>query len=99
MDATELGCAHQPLSVDASAGWARIQGVFGCFQEGRAEIECLDEAGEVQRRIDLGPASPLRALAVDGLARLDAGTRLMRLSLFAEDGSYIGALASHVLQI
>ncbi len=97
VDATELGCVHQPLSVDVNAGWARIQGLFGCFQEGRAEIECLDEAGDRLSRVDLGAVSPLRALAVDGLARLDAGTRLIRLSLFAEDGSYIGALASHVL--
>ena len=94
VDATDLGCVHQPLSVDMDAGWARIRGVFGCFAQGRAEIECLTEAGDALCRIDLGAVSPLRALTIDVQTRLDAGTRLIRLNILNEDGSYLGALAS-----
>lgn len=94
VDASELGCVHQPLSVDVNDGWARARGVFGCFAQARAEMECLNAAGETLRRLDLGAVSPLRALIVDGQTRLDAGTRLIRLSVFDDDGNFMGALDS-----
>ena len=91
---TDVCCVHQPLRVEAQDGWARIQGVFGCFVAGRAEIECLDEAGEVLSQIDLGPVSPLRALHVDEVARQNDATVLYRLNILDADGSYAGTLAS-----
>ena len=97
VDVTDVGCVHQPLTVDANDGWARIRGVFGCFVEGRAEIECLDEAGEALTQIDLGPASPLRALHVDAVTSLNAATSLLRVNILDTDGTYSGTLAS-VLQ-
>ncbi|MDE2853463.1 MAG: DUF4380 domain-containing protein [Chloroflexota bacterium] len=97
VDVNEVGCAHQPLSVALTDGGARIRGVFGCFLVGRAEIECLDEAGQILSRIDLGAASPLRALHVDARARMDAGARLMRLRIVDADGADAGTLASLML--
>ncbi|MCY3831551.1 MAG: DUF4380 domain-containing protein [Chloroflexi bacterium] len=97
VDVTDVGCAHQPLRVDIDGGWARLNGVFGCFHAGRAQIECLDEAGKVLNQIDLGPVSPLRALRVDAVAQLNASTRRIRVNILDADGTYAGALASVVL--
>jgi len=94
---TDVGCVHEPLTVDVNDGWARIQGVFGCFLAGRGEIECLDEAGGVVGKIDLGPVSPWRALTVDGQTRLDTATRLIRLNILDADSTYIGTLDSVVM--
>ena len=94
VDVTDVGCVHQPLSVDVNDGWARVQGVFGCFHAGRAEIACLDEAGDVVSRIDLGPVSPLHALYLDLAAPLNAATNLVRLNILDADGAYAGTLAS-----
>ena len=91
---TEVGCIHQPLGVEIKDGWARIQGIFGCFQEGRGEIECLDEAGGVVGNIALGPVSPWRALHLDAVAPLNAATSLVRLNILDADDSYAGTLAS-----
>ena len=97
IDVTDVGCAHQALSVEARAGRARIRGVFGCFVEGGAEIEFLDEAGEALSQLDLGPVSPLRALHVDAVAPLNAATSLARLNILDADDSYAGTLASVML--
>ncbi|MCY4073034.1 MAG: DUF4380 domain-containing protein [Chloroflexi bacterium] len=97
VDVTELGCAHQPLTVDLRDGWARIRGVFGCFLAGRAEVECLDEAGEIRSQMDLGPVSPLSVLRVDAVAKVEEGTALIRINLLDADGSYTGTLASRVV--
>ena len=97
VDVTALGCVHQPLTVGVSDGWARIRGVFGCFLDARAELECLDEAGEVLGRLDLGPVSPLSALRVDALAKVEHGTVLIRINVLDEDGTYSGTLASRVV--
>lgn len=94
VDVGPVGCAHQPLTVAVTDGWARVQGVFGCFFAGRGEIECLDEAGNVLSQIDLGPVSPLRALIVDAQARLNADTRLARVNVLDAAGTYVGTLAS-----
>ena len=93
IDVADVGCMHQPLAVDVDAGWARIQGVFGCFLDGRAEIECLDAAGEVVSRVDLGPVSPLRALHVDVSARVEDCASQIRLNILDADGKPAGALA------
>ena len=94
VDVSDVGCVHQPLSVDVNDGWARIQGVFGCFLEGRAEIECLDEAGSELDKNELGQVSPLRALHFDAFAKLDTATRLIRVNILDADGTYSGTLAS-----
>ncbi len=94
VDVTDVGCVHQPLSVDVNDGWARIQGVFGCFHAGRAELECLDDTGDVLSRIDLGPVSPLAALNVDTVARLGDRTSRICLNILDADGTCAGTLAS-----
>ena len=94
VDVSDVGCVHQPLSVDVNGGWARIQGVFGCFVEGRAEIECLGEAGETVSKVDLGPVSPLRALNIDALVKFEERTLLIRLNTLDEEGTYTGTFAS-----
>ncbi len=94
---SDVGCVHKSLSVDVADGWARIQGVFGCFLAGRGEIECLDEADGLVGKIDLGPVSPLRALHIDAFAKLDTATRLIRVNILDADGNYTGALASVML--
>ena len=97
VEVTEVGCAHRPLTVDVAEGWARIRGVFGCFLDGRAEIECLDEAGEILSQLDLGPVSPLRALNVDAFTCVGERALLARLNLLDSDSSYVGTLASIML--
>ena len=97
VDVTDLGCVHQPLAVDFRDGWARIQGVFGCFVDGRAEVDCLNEAGSVVDRIDLGSASPFAVLHVDTVVRLHDAARLVRLNILDSDGTYSGTLASKVV--
>ncbi len=97
VDVSDIGCAHQPLSVAVAEGRARIRGVFGCFLEGRAEIEFLDEAGKVLSQMDLGPVSPLRALHVDTQARIPDGADLIRLRIQDADGANAGTLASVML--
>jgi len=94
---TDLGCVHQPLTVDVSDGWASIGGVFGCFLAGRAQVECLDEAGDVLSRLDLGSISPLRALQLDAVAKVEEGTVLVRINVLDADGKYTGTLASSVV--
>ncbi len=94
---TDVGCIHQPLRVEVQDGWARVQGVFGCFVVGAAEIECLNEAGEVLSQMDLGPVSPLRSLRVDAVSSVADGTSLIRLNILGADGTYAGALASAML--
>ena len=97
VDVVEAGCVHQPLTVEVDEGWGRVRGVFGSFLEGRAELECLDEAGGVVGALDLGLASPLRALHVDAFLPLVPETRLMRLNMRDAEGEYAGALASLVM--
>lgn len=95
--ATDVGCAHQPLTAEIQGDWARIQGVFGCFLAGSAQIDCLDEAGNVVSAVDLGPVSPLATLNVDTVARLGEGTSGIRLNILNADGACAGALASLML--
>ncbi len=97
VDVTDVGCVHQPLSVEINDGWSRLRGEFGCFLDGRAEIECLDEAGDVIGRADLGPASPLRALKFDVALPVRSDARLIRLNLRDAEGAYTGTLASAML--
>ena len=94
---TDVGCVHQPLSVEISDAWARIQGVFGCFLDGRAEIEFLGEAEDLTGQVDLGPVSPLRALQVDATLSSSSDARLIRLNLRDSEGAYAGTLASVML--
>ena len=94
---TDTGCVHQSLSVEVNEGWARVHGVFGCFLDGRAAIDCLDEAGAVVSRADLGPVSPLRALRVDAQMVVKDSARLLRLYVLDADGTFAGALASVML--
>lgn len=91
---SDVGCVHEPLRVDIDGGWARCRGVFGCFLAGRGELECLDEAGGLVGKIDLGPVSPLRALHFAAFAKLDTATRLIRVNILDADGTYSGTLAS-----
>jgi len=91
---TDVGCVHQPLSVEINDAWARVQGVFGCFLDGRGEIEFLDEAEDLIGQVDLGPVSPLRALQVDATLSASSDARLIRLNLRDVDGAYAGTLAS-----
>ena len=97
VDVTDVGCVHQPLTVDLRDGSARIQGIFGCFLDGGAEIEFLNEVGAVLRQIDLGPVSPLRALHVDAQARVPVGANLIRLRIVDAEGADAGTLASVML--
>ena len=90
----DVGCVHQPLSIDVREGWARIQGVFGCFFSGRAELECLNESEDILSEVDLGPVTPLGVLNVDALARVTDGTRLVRLNILDANRSHAGTLAS-----
>ncbi|MCY3781077.1 MAG: DUF4380 domain-containing protein [Chloroflexi bacterium] len=94
---TDFGCAHRTLTVNLDGGWARIRGIFGCFLDGRAEIECLDEAGDVVSRLDLGPVSPLRVLRLDAATQLNDATSLIRLNILDMDGTYAGTLDSILL--
>jgi len=99
VDVTDVGCVHRPLSLAIADGWARIQGLFGCFLDGRAEIECLDEVGETISQVDLGPVSPLRTLHVDVQISVNHSLRLLRLNIIDAEGNYAGALASSVVSI
>ena len=94
---SDVGCVHQPLSVDFNGGWAHVKGVFGCFLAGRAEVECLDEAGAVLSQLDLGAVSPLGALNVDAFISAEGRTSLARLNIMDADGTYAGTLASVML--
>ena len=94
-----VGCVHQPLSIDLSEGWARIRGVFACFLVGRAELECRSEAGDTLSATDLGPVSPLSVLNVDTLLRVKEDTELIRLNIVDVDGAQAGTLASVVLSV
>ena len=97
IDVSDVGCAHQALSVEARAGFARIRGVFGCFVEGGAELEFLTAAGAVLDSVDLGRASPLRALIVDTRAKIPDGAYLIRLRMLDAAGADAGTLASVML--
>ncbi len=94
VDVADVGCVHQPLTIDVSAGWARIQGVFGCFLAGRAELECLSQTGDALAVTDLGPVSPLGALHVDALLRVKEAASQIRLNILDVDGAHAGTLAS-----
>ncbi len=91
---TDIGCMHQALQGEINEGWARLQGSFGCFLMGRAALECLDEAGGILRRRDLGPVSPLAALNVDVVARVEDGTHRIRLVILDGDDAHAGTLDS-----
>ena len=97
VDVSDVGCVHQPLSVAEADGWARVQGVFGCFLEGGAELEFLNLDGAVLDSVDLGPVSPLRALHVDATARIPEGAGQLRLKIMDADGTDAGTLASVML--
>lgn len=94
VDVSDVGCVHQPLSVDVADGWARIQGLFGSFLEGGAQLEFLNVAGALVDQIDLGMVSPLRALHVDARTEIPDGASLIRLRILDADGADAGALAS-----
>lgn len=91
---TDVGCVQQALDIDISDGWARVRGLFGCFLDGSAQLECLSASGERLHAIDLGPVSPLRVLHVDMRQRISAATRQIRLNLLDAAGARAGALAS-----
>ena len=94
VDVSDVGCVHQPLSIDVSAGWARIRGVFGCFLAGRAQLEYLSQTGDALSVTDLGPVSPLGALHVDALLRVKEAASQIRLNILDVDGAHAGTLAS-----
>ncbi len=91
---TDVGCVHQPLSIDVNQDWARIRGVFGCFFSGRAELECLNESEDILSLVDLGPVTPLSVLNIDALARVKIGTRLVRVNILDANRAHAGTLAS-----
>ena len=90
----DVGCVHQPLSIDVREGWARIRGVFGCFLAGRAELECLNESEDILSEVDLGPVTPLGVLNVDTLVRVNDGTARISLNILDVDGTSAGTLSS-----
>ena len=94
VDVTDVGCVHQPLSIDVADGWAQIRGEFGCFLAGRAQLEFVDEAGDMVSQVDLGPVSPLRVLSVDSFARVKDRTRQIRLNILDADGAHADMLSS-----
>ena len=94
VDVADVGCVHQPLSIDVSEGWARIRGVFGCFLAGRAKLECRSQTGDKLSVTDLGPVSPLGALHVDALLRVKEAASQIRLNILDVDGAHAGTLAS-----
>ena len=97
VDVTDVGCVHQPLSAEINDSAARIRGVFGCFLEGSAVLDFVDDAGAKLDRVELGPVSPLRPLIVDEQAGIPGGAELIRLRILDADGADAGTLASAVL--
>ena len=96
VDVADVGCVHQPLSAEINDSEARIRGVFGCFLQGSAELEFLQDSGAVLNTIALGPVSPTLALHVDVQAGIPDGTHLIRLRILDADGADAGTLASAV---
>ncbi len=94
LDVTDVGCVHQPLSVDVSAGWARVRGRFGCFLAGHAELECQSEAGHRLGAVALGAVSPLSALTVDAFLPIPEEAGRLRLNILDTAGVGAGTLAS-----
>ena len=90
---TDVGCVRQALTAEVNGDWLRLQGCFGCFLPGQAELECLDAAGERLSRLDLGPVSPLRTLRLDMSLRRPAAARLIRLNILDSTRAYAGTLA------
>ncbi len=94
VDVSDVGCVHQPLNVEVAGHVAGVRGVFGCFLDGRAELEFLNVAGAVLDAVDLGAVSPMSALHVDAKARIPDGVSLIRLRIADADGADAGTLAS-----
>ena len=94
VDVTDVGCVHQPLSIKGYYGRTRIQGVFGCFMAGRAQLELLDDAGNTLDQIDQGTVTPLNFLFVDAHVRDDVDATLIRLNILDANGARAGMLSS-----
>lgn len=90
----EIGCVHQPLSVQVENGWARLQGVFGCFEVGHVELDWHNQDGQIQQQIVLLPVSPLSVLSIDQVLPLPDHAVRAALIIYRADGTLAGELAS-----
>jgi hypothetical protein len=98
VDATEVGCIHQPLQATTTPGnWAHLSGVFGCFMLGRAALVWLDDARNVLRATDIGQVSPLATLNINRIEPPPPGAAQVQIDIFHLDGTPAGTLASAVV--
>jgi hypothetical protein len=86
------GCSHDPLSVVVEGNWARVRGIFGCFDVGRADLVWLDGAERELQRSSLQMTSPLSVLSVDSAVALPERAAVARIEIRRPDGSLAGSL-------
>jgi len=83
VNVTDVGCMHQPLSIEINDSGARIRGVFGSFLEGSAALDFVDDAGAVIDRVELGP---VQRAGLQRSGRNESATGRSGLSMGARGG-------------
>lgn len=65
VDVGAAGCTSRALEVAANGPWARVRGVFGCFEAGTLEVVWRDRLDRELGRHAVGLASPLLTARLD----------------------------------
>ena len=94
VDCSTAGVVAVPLSVEWSAGQARLTGRLGVFAPGSLRAEFTDAQGHQLEKADLPiRVSPLRPVVLDCLVAVPAGAVSVTLVLTGTDGKAAGELA------
>jgi hypothetical protein len=87
VDVTDAACVHEPLHVTIQDGWARVRGVFGCFEYGTVELFWETSDVDITGWMQIMTASPLQLLNVDVVTPVPRTLSRLGLRLLAEDGT------------
>ena len=92
VNVTPAGCCHEWLRGTPVDGGTRMQGTFGVFHAGEAQLVWIDASGRELIAETIAPADPATVLRLDAVRRAPAGTSAVVLRVVEASGKVVGPL-------
>ncbi|MBI4658818.1 MAG: DUF4380 domain-containing protein [Verrucomicrobia bacterium] len=92
VEVTSAGAVHAPLTVRRNSEWLRVEGTFGVFFRGHAELIAKDNLGNPVAQENLGRVDPNEVFRVNKAIRAAPSAYRVSLRIVDEDGRDRGTL-------